>query len=191
MEAKSESKELNREIQKPQYKSCFPTYACGCGCFNQPKEKEDCYFYHGEYHMGGTIPTCNYYEKLGYCPCEGCNKYVPRKEVSRRVFQAVKDYVDKREIKIIKFLIRERRIDFMTLLELQKVLGDRIAIHSDLAMDSEEREKENETSDIIARLAKQMINNADVVLRTDKLISEGKLNGENTISKIVGSDKNA
>lgn len=78
----------------------------------------------------------------------------------------------------------------MTLIELQKILGDRIAIHSDLAMDSEERDKENETSDIIARLAKQMINNADVVLRTDKLISEGRLKKESVISKIVGSDKN-
>lgn len=78
----------------------------------------------------------------------------------------------------------------MTLIELQKILGDRIAVHSDLAMDSEEREKENETSDIIARLAKQMINNADVVLRTDKLISEGRIKKESTISKIVGSDKN-
>ena len=73
----------------------------------------------------------------------------------------------------------------MTLIELQKILGDRIAIHSDLAMDSEEREKENETSDIIARLAKQMINNADVVLRTDKLISEGKLQNA-TIKNVVG-----
>ena len=34
--------------------------------------------------------------------------------------------------------------------------------------------------------AKQMINNADVVLRTDKLIAEGKLR-ESTIEKIVGS----
>lgn len=86
------------EIPKPQYKNYYPDYACGCGCFNQPKEREDCCFYHGEYHMGGTIPTCNYYEKLGYCPCESCNKYVPRKEVSERVFKAVKEYVDKREV---------------------------------------------------------------------------------------------
>lgn len=77
----------------------------------------------------------------------------------------------------------------MTLIELQKVLGDRIAIHSDLAMDSEEREKENETSDIIARLAKQMINNADVVLRTDKLISEGKLQNS-VIKNVVGIKDN-
>lgn len=77
----------------------------------------------------------------------------------------------------------------MTLLELQKVLGDRIAIHNDLAMGEEERRKENETSDIIARLAKQMINNADVVLRTDKLVSEGKLQNT-TITKMVGIKEN-
>lgn len=74
----------------------------------------------------------------------------------------------------------------MTLYELQKVLGDRIAIHNDMAMGEEERKKELETSDIISRLAKQMINNADVVLRTDKLVAEGKLN-DSTIKKIVGN----
>ena len=74
----------------------------------------------------------------------------------------------------------------MTLYELQKVLGERIEIATDMARSEEERKKENETSDIIARLAKQMINNADVVLRTDKLIAEGKLR-ESTIEKIVGS----
>lgn len=75
----------------------------------------------------------------------------------------------------------------MTLIELQKVLGDRIALHNDMAMTAEEREKEIETSDMIARLAKQMINNADVVLRTDKLVSEGKLN-DSAIKKIVGTE---
>ena len=45
-------------------------------------------------------------------------------------------------------------------------------------------------SEAVARLAKQMINNADVVLRTDKLIAEGKLLKGNTISKIVGSSEN-
>ena len=38
---------------------------------------------------------------------------------------------------------------------------------------------------MIARLAKQMINNADVILRTDKLIAEGKLQ-DSTIEKVVG-----
>ena len=41
---------------------------------------------------------------------------------------------------------------------------------------------------MIARLAKQMINNADVVLRTDKLISDGKLGKESIISKMVGEE---
>ena len=76
----------------------------------------------------------------------------------------------------------------MTLYELQKVLGERIEITNDLAMSDEERKKENEKSDMIARLAKQMINNADVILRTDKLISEGKLK-ESTIEKVDGYGK--
>lgn len=73
----------------------------------------------------------------------------------------------------------------MTLLELQKVLGERIEITNDLAMSDEEREKENEKSEVIARLAKQMINNADVILRTDKLRAEGKLY-DSVIDKVVG-----
>ena len=73
----------------------------------------------------------------------------------------------------------------MTLNELQLILGERIKIANDMAMGEDERRKEMETSDMIARLAKQMINNADVILRTDKLIAEGKLK-ESTIEKIVG-----
>ena len=76
----------------------------------------------------------------------------------------------------------------MTLFDLQKVLGERIEIANDMAMTEEERKVENEKSDMIARLAKQMINNADVVLRTDKLISENKISKDSTISKMVGSD---
>lgn len=77
----------------------------------------------------------------------------------------------------------------LTLLELQKILGERIEITNDMAMSEEERKKENEKSEIIARLAKQMINNADVVLRTDKLIAESKVSKDSTISKIFGSDR--
>lgn len=74
----------------------------------------------------------------------------------------------------------------MTLYELQKILGERIELTNKMDMSNEKAKKENEKSDMIARLAKQMINNADVVLRTDKLISEGKLNKESTVSKMVG-----
>ena len=79
----------------------------------------------------------------------------------------------------------EMEIVHMTLIELQKILGERIEITNDMAMGEEERQKENEKSEIIARLAKQMINNADVILRTDKLRSDGKLK-DSTISKVVG-----
>ena len=62
----------------------------------------------------------------------------------------------------------------MTLIELQKILGERIEITNDLAMNNEERKIENKKSEVIAKLAKQMINNADIILRADKLITENK-----------------
>lgn len=76
----------------------------------------------------------------------------------------------------------------MTLMELQKVLGERIRIANDNTLSIDERRKENELSQTISSLAKQMINNADVVLRTEKLVAEGKLK-ESNIEKLVGSDE--
>lgn len=73
----------------------------------------------------------------------------------------------------------------MTLVTLQKVLGEQVELVSDLAMDEPERQQAYEKADVIARLAKQMINNADIILRTDKLASEGKISGS-TIQKVVG-----
>ena len=75
----------------------------------------------------------------------------------------------------------------MTLFELQKVLGERIEITNDMSISKEERKVENEKSDMIARLAKQMINNADVILRTDKLVAESKLQNS-AIEIIVGKN---
>lgn len=77
----------------------------------------------------------------------------------------------------------------MTLIELQKILGERIEIAMNKDMPLEERAKEAEISQVISSLAKQMINNADVVLRSDKLVAEGKLVNSN-IQKLVGSDAN-
>lgn len=51
----------------------------------------------------------------------------------------------------------------MTLMELQKILGERIRIVSNTEMSMDERKKEAELSQTISSLAKQMINNADVV----------------------------
>lgn len=63
----------------------------------------------------------------------------------------------------------------MKLLELQDVLGQRIKIAIDPEISQEERKAEAAISQTIASLAKQMINNADIVLRTNKLVADGKL----------------
>ena len=75
--------------------------------------------------------------------------------------------------------------DIMTLVELQKVLGERIEIANNKDVDVETRKAENETSQVIASLAKQMINNADVVLRAEKLVSEGKLKKTSSIKGLI------
>ena len=73
----------------------------------------------------------------------------------------------------------------MTLLELQKILGERIEIANQKDTDEETRKANNETSQVIASLAKQMINNADVVLRAEKLALEGKLKKNSSIKGLI------
>jgi hypothetical protein len=73
----------------------------------------------------------------------------------------------------------------MTLIELQKILGERILIATNKDMDIVKRKEETELSQTISSLAKQMINNADIVLRTNKLVAEGRLK-ESAIEKLVG-----
>ncbi|MCK9526076.1 MAG: hypothetical protein M0R49_09135 [Limnochordia bacterium] len=73
----------------------------------------------------------------------------------------------------------------MTLTELQEILGDRIRIAIDKKLDIEERKRETDISQTISSLAKQMINNADIVLRTNKLVAEGKLTNS-AIEKMIG-----
>lgn len=73
----------------------------------------------------------------------------------------------------------------MTLVELQNILGDCINEIRNNNLSNEERQQATEQCEVVARLAKQMINNADVILRTNKLQEEGKLK-ESAISKIVG-----
>ena len=66
-----------------------------CSCFSEkPTQNRECYFYHDEKHMGGSIPTCNYFDKLGYCPCDDYKKYIKRSEV----FKMVKEHVDNRRL---------------------------------------------------------------------------------------------
>ena len=73
----------------------------------------------------------------------------------------------------------------MTLIELQAILGERIKIAVNKDLSIEERKQETELSQTISSLAKQMINNADIVLRTNKLVAEGKLQNS-AIERMVG-----
>lgn len=72
----------------------------------------------------------------------------------------------------------------MTLMELQGKLGEQIELLSDKETPHKAKKELAEISAVISSLAKQMINNADVVLRTEKLVSEGKLK-ESNIQKLV------
>lgn len=72
----------------------------------------------------------------------------------------------------------------MTLIELQNKLGEQIDLLSDKDTPIPKKKAIADTAMTISSLAKQMINNADVILRTEKLISEGKLK-DSTIEKLV------
>lgn len=73
----------------------------------------------------------------------------------------------------------------MTLVELQNILGERIKIANDPNLDENSKKAEAETSKTIASLAKQMINNADVVLRAEKFMKEVGNTETSVISKFL------
>lgn len=80
----------------------------------------------------------------------------------------------------------------MTLIELQGILGENIKALQELNTEGEGTDPEKVKmvygkAEAIARIAKQMVNNADVVLRKDKLMADGKIGKESAISKLVGA----
>ena len=78
----------------------------------------------------------------------------------------------------------------MTLLELQEVLGDRVSVTLRDDLTPEQRQEENEQSHLICALAKQMINNGDLILRTEKLMAETKSLKNSVAMRLVGGDDN-
>ena len=72
----------------------------------------------------------------------------------------------------------------MTLMELQNKLGEQIDILTDEKTPYEAKKRLADVSAVVSSLAKQMINNADVILRTEKLVAEGKLH-DSAIEKLV------
>ena len=77
----------------------------------------------------------------------------------------------------------------MTLVELQKILGDRIEITLDKSLMPEERQTENEQSALVMNLAKQMINNGDLILRTEKLMAQNRSLKNSISMKLVSGDE--
>lgn len=72
----------------------------------------------------------------------------------------------------------------MTLVELQNKLGEQIELITDEKTPFEAKKRLAEVAQTVSSLAKQMINNADVILRTEKLVSEGKLHNSSIVSMI-------
>ena len=72
----------------------------------------------------------------------------------------------------------------MTLVELQNKLGEQIDLLTDPKAPHQAKKALAEVAQTVSSLAKQMINNADVVLRTEKLVAEGKLK-DSAIEKLI------
>ena len=53
------------------------------------------------------------------------------------------------------------------------------------AMSPEERQTENEQTALIVEIAKQMVNNGDLILRTEKLAAQSKCLNESFALKLV------
>ena len=77
----------------------------------------------------------------------------------------------------------------MTLVELQKILGDRIEITLNKSLTPEERQTENEQSALVMNLAKQMINNGDLILRTEKLMAQNRSLKNSISMKLVNGEE--
>jgi hypothetical protein len=75
----------------------------------------------------------------------------------------------------------------MDLLELQNILGNAILEITNNKKSDEEHKKSLTNAEYIAKIAKQMINNADIVLRSEKLIQEGY--EMNKTKEMIGSEK--
>lgn len=74
----------------------------------------------------------------------------------------------------------------MTLVELQQVLGKQIEDLTDPKEPMENKRRIAENALVVSSLAKQMINNADVVLRSVKFMADYKLEDETIKDMVTG-----
>lgn len=73
----------------------------------------------------------------------------------------------------------------MNQIELQEKLGNQILLIEDKNVPPDIKVKHIEAAKTISSLAKQMINNADVILRAEKLINSGALKNS-VIKALIG-----
>lgn len=76
----------------------------------------------------------------------------------------------------------------MTLVELQDKLGEQIELLTDKSTSYQAKKVIADVAQTVSSLAKQMINNADVILRTEKLVADGKMK-ESAIVKMIEVEK--
>lgn len=76
----------------------------------------------------------------------------------------------------------------MTLIELQDILGQRINVTLRNDLSPEQRQEENEQSALVVSIAKQMINNGDLILRTEKLMAQTKNLTHSYAMKLVSGE---
>lgn len=74
----------------------------------------------------------------------------------------------------------------MTLVELHKVMGDRINVTLSENMTSEERTIENEQTKIVISTAKQMINNGKLILEYEKALAQAKTLKHSVLADMIG-----
>lgn len=74
----------------------------------------------------------------------------------------------------------------MTLVELQEVLGKQIEKLTDEREPYENKRRIAENAIVVSSLAKQMINNADVVLRSVKFVADYKLEDSTVKDMVTG-----
>lgn len=74
----------------------------------------------------------------------------------------------------------------MTILELQKILGDRIRITLSDDLTTEQRKIENEQSALVMNMGKQMINAADLVLRHETNEAKSRSLSNSKMAKVIG-----
>lgn len=74
----------------------------------------------------------------------------------------------------------------MTLVELQNILGSRIHVTLSDGLTPEQRQIENEQSRLIMGIAKQMINNGQLILQTEKLAAQNKALVSSVAMRLIG-----